>query len=325
MQSLEKKEFVNAIKDIETPFVWTIDPDVKVDQSVLDKGFMPVITDVNKVHAWQKTNPRNGKVHAYGGLRLWPTNADYSQTTSSELKLNRIKNMQYVREPGSETLPYDIVLLSYQEDLEVVESRIQLIKDKGLNVEHVRGVKGIFEAHKEASTRVNSKMFWVVDADAEVTNDFMFDYIPDVYDEEVVHVWASINPINNLEYGYGGLKLFPTEMVREATSWGLDFTTGLSSRFKAMPQVSCTTKFNTDAFSTWRSAFRECVKLTLNEDSESSQRLEAWLNTGGDADFSEEAQKGALEGNRFALANKGNLTELDKINNYEWLREQWNC
>jgi len=168
-------------------------------------------------------------------------------------------------------------------------------------------------------------MFWVVDADAEVTNDFMFDYIPDVYDEEVVHVWASINPINNLEYGYGGLKLFPTEIVREATSWGLDFTTGLSSRFKAMPQVSCTTKFNTDAFSTWRSAFRECVKLTLNEDSESSQRLEAWLNTGGDADFSEEAQKGALEGNRFALANKGNLTELDKINNYEWLREQWNC
>ena len=325
LQSLEKSEFINATKDIETPFVWTVDPDVKVDQSVLDNGFMPVITDVNKVHAWQKTNPRNGNVHAYGGLRLWPTNADYSQITSSELKLNRIKNMQYVKEKGCETLPFDIVVLSYQEDIEVVESRIQLIKDKGLNVEHVRGVKGIFEAHKEASTRVNSKMFWVVDADAEVTNDFMFDYIPDVYDEEVVHVWASINPINNLEYGYGGLKLFPTEMVREATSWGLDFTTGLSSRFKSMPQVSCTTKFNTDAFSTWRSAFRECVKLTLNEDSESSQRLEAWLNTGGDADFVEEAQKGALEGNQFALANKGNLTELDKINNYEWLREQWNC
>ena len=324
LQSLEKKEFVNAIKDIETPFVWTIDPDVKVEQDVLDSGFMPKITDVNKVHAWQKTNPRNGKVHAYGGLRLWPTNTDYSKITSSELKLNRIKNMQYVREPGCETLPFDIVVLSYQEDIDVVETRIQIIKDKGLNVEHVRGVKGIFEAHKEAANRVNSKMFWVVDADAEVTNDFMFDYIPDVYDEEVVHVWASINPINNLEYGYGGLKLFPTEMVREATSWGLDFTTGLSSRFKAMPQVSCTTKFNTDAFSTWRSAFRECVKLTLNEDSESSQRLEAWLNTEGDADFTEEAQRGALEGNQFALKNKGNLVELDRINNYEWLKELWN-
>ena len=166
-------------------------------------------------------------------------------------------------------------------------------------------------------------MFWVVDADAEVSADFSFDYIPDVYDEEVVHVWASKNPINDLEYGYGGLKLFPTEMVREATSWGLDFTTGLSSRFKAMPQVSCTTKFNTDAFSTWRSAFRECVKLTLNEDSESSERLEAWLNTGGNADFVEEAQQGALEGNTYAQDNKDDISALDKINDYDWLKEKY--
>ena len=116
-------------------------------------------------------------------------------------------------------------------------------------------------------------MFWVVDADAEIEQDFKFDYIPDVYDEEVVHVWASKNPINELEYGYGGVKLFPTEMVRNANTWGLDFTTGLSNRFKSMPQLSCVTRFNTDPFSTWRSAFRECVKLTLNEDEESKQRL----------------------------------------------------
>lgn len=323
LQSLEKKEFINAIKDIETPFVWTVDPDVKVDLSVLDSGFMPVITDVNKVHAWQKSNPRSGKVHAYGGLRLWPTDADYTDITSSALKLNRIKNIQYVREPGSETLPFDIVVLSYQEDIDIVESQIQFIKDKGLEIKHIRGIKGIFEAHKEAAYKVNSKMFWVVDADAEVVDDFDFDYIPDVYDEEVVHVWASKNPVNGLEYGYGGVKLFPTEMVRQATSWGLDFTTGLSSRFKAMPQVSCITKFNTDAFSTWRSAFRECVKLTLNSDEESKQRLDAWLNTEGEADFVEEAKQGALEGNQFALKNKGNLVELDRINDYEWLKGQW--
>jgi len=234
LQSLEKKEFTNAIEAQETPFVWTVDPDVKVDQKVLDAGFMPVITDVNKVHAWQKSNPRSGKVHAYGGLRLWPTDADYTDITSSALKLNRIKNIQYVKTPGSTTNPFDIVMLSYKEDLNLVEDNIAKITDKGFAVEHVRGVKGIFEAHKEAANRVSSKMFWVVDADADVYADFNFDYIPDVYDEEVVHVWSSINPVNGLEYGYGGVKLFPTEMVREATSWGIDFTTGLSSRFKAM-------------------------------------------------------------------------------------------
>jgi hypothetical protein len=167
-------------------------------------------------------------------------------------------------------------------------------------------------------------MFWVVDADAEIKEDFNFNYIPDVYDEDVVHVWGSENPVNNLEYGYGGVKLFPTKLVRDATSWGLDFTTGLSKRFKSMPEVSCITRFNTDAFSTWRSAFRECVKLTLNEDEDSKSRLDTWLNTRGDVDFTEYAVEGALAGNKFALANKDNLEELDKINDYSWLNEQYN-
>jgi len=321
LQSLEQKEFINAIKDQKTPFVWTIDPDVKVNQSVLDSGFMPKITDVNKVHAWQKTNPRTEKVHAYGGLRLWPTHIDHSNIKSEDLKLNRIKNIQYVKEQGSTSIPYDIVFLSYKE--KGAEEAYERLRQQ-FDVIWVKDIEGIFNAHKEASKQVNSKMFWVVDADAEITNDFKFDYIPDVYDEEVVHVWGSKNPVNNLEYGYGGVKLFPTEMVRNATSWGIDFTTGLSSRFKSMPQISCITKFNTDEFSTWRGAFRECVKLTLNKDSESEQRLNAWINSDTDADFVEFARRGALEGNLFAKQNANNLTQLEKINDYEWLRDRFN-
>jgi hypothetical protein len=327
LQSLEKNEFINAIKDIKTPFVWTIDPDVKVDQKMLDRGYLPAITQTNKVHAWQKVNPSTGKVHAYGGLRLWPTATDYSDIKSDDLKLNRIRNLNYVKEIGSKTISYDIIFLSYKEpNADFGFQKLQdHLRTNNLNVNliWVRDVKGIFEAHKIASTRASSKMFWVVDADAEIIKDFNFDYIPDVYDQEVVHVWASKNPITQDEYGYGGVKLFPTEMVRDATSWGLDFTTGLSSRFKSMPQVSCITRFNTDAFSTWRSAFRECVKLTLNDDAESNQRLETWLNTRGEEEFTAEAVSGALAGNTFALKNKDNLTELDKINDFEWLNEQY--
>ena len=324
LQSLERDEFVNAIKDIKTPFVWTTDSDIKVNQDVLDQGFMPDILDIEKIHTWQKQNPRTGKVHAYGGLRLWPTNADYSSVTSDTLKQNRFRNLKYVKELGSTSVMNEIFVISYKEDINIVDNHIQKITDKKLWATHIRGVKGIFEAHKKCAEQCKTKMFWVVDADAEVTESFNFDYIPDVYDEEVVHVWASKNPVNGLEYGYGGVKLFPTEMVKDANTWGIDFTTGLSNRFKSMPEVSCITKFNTDAFSTWRSAFRECVKLTLNEDAESQERLNTWLNTRGDEDFTAEAVKGALEGNQFAKANKNNLEELNKINDYEWLEEQWN-
>ena len=327
LQSLEKNEFINAIKDIETPFVWTIDPDVKVNQKLLDKGYLPVITQTNNVHAWQKVNPVTKKVHAYGGLRLWPTSKDYSDIKSSDLKLNRIKNINYVKEEGSTTVPYDIVYISYKEpnaDKKFAKLQVHLQEKNHLcKLIWVRNIKGIFNAHKRAAKLASTKMFWVVDADAEIQNDFIFDYIPDVYDQEVVHVWASKNPITKDEYGYGGVKLFPTQMVVDATSWGIDFTTGLSSRFKSMPQVSCVTRFNTDAFSTWRSAFRECVKLTLNDDAESKQRLDTWINTRGDEEFTAEAVSGALEGNTFAKENKNNLAELDKINDFKWLEEKW--
>jgi hypothetical protein len=66
------------------------------------------------------------------------------------------------------------------------------------------------------------------------------------------------------------------------------------------------------------------VKLTLNGDAESQGRLDTWLNTRGEEDFTADAVKGALEGNQFALANKDNLEQLNKINDYAWLEEQWN-
>ena len=90
-----------------------------------------------------------------------------------------------------------------------------------------------------------------------------------------------------------------------------------------MPEISCTTRFNTDAFSTWRSAFRECVKLTLSNDPDSEARLNSWLHPIPNADFRHDAKLGAEQGKQFALANNNNPTELNKINNYDWLEEQW--
>ena len=90
-----------------------------------------------------------------------------------------------------------------------------------------------------------------------------------------------------------------------------------------MPQISCTTRFNTDAYSTWRSAFRECVKLTLSEDVDSDNRLNSWLNPLADCGYSTEAMKGAEQGKAFALENKNNLTELNNINDYDWLRNRY--
>jgi hypothetical protein len=329
--SMDREQFINAIKDIKAPFVWTIDPDVKVDHSVLVSGFTPKITNINKVHSWQKTNAITGRTHSYGGLRLWPTATDYSQLTTDALRLNKIKSIQYVRSQGSYTKVYDVVMISYHEPqaeqnytrLKQHLQDITTMSGDQFKLIWIKDVQGIFQAHQQAAQQVSTELFWVVDADAEILPDFKFDYVADVYDTAVTHVWNSLNPVTGAEYGYGGIKLLPRELVLAVHDWGLDFTTGLSTRFKSMPELSCITRFNTDAFSTWRSAFRECVKLTLKDDAESRERLDRWLHPVPDAYFRHEAKRGAEAGKQFAIQHRHNTEQVNNINNFEWLKQKF--
>jgi hypothetical protein len=90
-----------------------------------------------------------------------------------------------------------------------------------------------------------------------------------------------------------------------------------------MPEVASTTKFNTDEFSTWRGAFRECVKLTVNADQDSIQRLSQWMNPAKDAEFKEAARAGAQAGTVYAKENINKPVRLAKINDYEWLENRY--
>ena len=222
---------------------------------------------------------------------------------------------QYVKEIGSAYQELSIVLITYHDD-----NHKQMLERLPEGTLHVKDVDGIFEAHQQAARLATTDLFYVVDADAEVVEDFDFSYYPDVYDQEVVHVWHSKNPVTGDEYGYGGVKLFNRQQILDATTWGMDFTTGLSSRFKVIPTVACVTKFNTDAYSTWRSAFRECVKLATSRDPDATQRLGAWLHPVPDADFRHEAKLGAEQGNDYAGKHQNDINALQKINDYEWLR-----
>lgn len=323
LADVSKDDFVAKLKGFAAQgydFVWSIDTDVEPVQDIIDRGYMPDILSSTKIHTWQRGNPATGMVHSYGGLRLWPTKRSYDDMTSDALKLNRFKQLQYVKEIGSSYKPFEVVFLSYKEPN--AEASYNALCEK-TDAHWVKDVEGIFEAHKEAAKQANSKMFWVVDADADVVEDFDFSYIPDPYDQEVVHVWNSKNPVTGHEYGYGGVKLFNTQQVLDATSWGLDFTTGLSNRFKAMPDISCVTRFNTDEYSTWRSAFREAVKLAKNGDEESKIRLQGWLYPMPGAEYREYAKAGAEAGVAYAEECANKPMKLAKINDYEWLEKHF--
>lgn len=328
-----EKQTLDELKDIlakhqDSEFVFTIDEDAEIHPDFADKLYLPEPAFVDRIHMWQRTNPHTGQVHSYGGLRLWPTNTDTSKLTTSAIQNNKFRNRRYVRELGAVYHEYDVVFITYKEDPELQLRHYDILSDKMDNsrfdrLKRVHGVDGIFEAHKMAAELAESKMFWVVDGDAQVVPDFDFSYMPETYDQETVHVWHSENPLTGDTYGYGGVKLFNREQVLNATSWGLDFTTGLSTRFKVIPEVACITRFNTSAFDTWRAAFREAVKLTVNGDAESQERLARWLDPEITADHALACIAGARAGIQYAEENMDNQAALGKINDYEFVKFYW--
>lgn len=220
---------------------------------------------------------------------------------------------------------YDIVFISYNE-VNAEENWFRL-KNRFPFAKRVHGVKGIHQAHIRAARSCFTDMIWIVDGDAVILDSFNFDYT--TKDHEYVHVWRSQNPVNDLVYGNGGVKLLPRKMTENMDTSKPDMTTSISNHFKKMEDVSNITVFNTTPFNTWKSAFRECCKLSSKvidrqKSDETNQRLLAWCTKGSDRLFGEYAINGAKEGARYGAANVGNLEALKLINDFLWLEERFN-
>jgi len=221
---------------------------------------------------------------------------------------------------------YDIVFISYGEAN--CENNWLILKDQFPMAKRVKDVKGIHQAHIAAAKKCFTKMFWVVDGDAELSTGFEFDFKVSDHDLDCVHVWRSINPVNDLEYGYGGVKLLPRELTLHMDVTVPDMTTSISNKFKAVDTISNITVFDTDEYSTWKGAFRECVKLASRTiqgqvDAESQSRLDTWC-TKAKGPFAKYALHGAQCGKHFGESNKDDPENLKLINNFEWLKEQFN-
>jgi len=221
---------------------------------------------------------------------------------------------------------FDVVFISYNEPN--AEANWYRVLELCPTAKRVKNVKGIFEAHKRAAEIATTDMFYVVDGDAELVDNWTFDYKPNVFELDCVHLWTSINPINDLEYGWGGVKLFPRKLLLDAETWKVDLTTGLG-KLKYINKVSNVTSFNSDDFGTWRSAFRECAKLSSSlyqgttTHSETEERLRVWTTVGKDRRYGEYALHGAALGKQYGLDNFNNLDALKLINNYEWMKNEF--
>jgi hypothetical protein len=107
-----------------------------------------------------------------------------------------------------------------------------------------------------------------------------------------------------------------------------DMTTSISSKYKPVLELSNITSFNSDPFSTWRSAFRECCKLASKiidrqNDFETLGRLQTWCHVGLVRPFGEVALAGAAAGKKYGEENAGDIEALKMINDFDWLKSKF--
>ncbi len=229
----------------------------------------------------------------------------------------------------------DVIMLSYGEP-SADENFHNLLKV----VPHARridGIDGLLNAHQAAAKTSSTDYFYVVDADAIISQNFAFKFkpsasreaYPGVPETECVFTYRSHNPINDLVYGYGGVKLFPKKNLLATTEFKVDMTTSIGATFKPLFEIANITAFNTDPFNTWRSAFRECTKLASNiidhnKQIDDAYRLEVWTTRGQNRKFGEYALIGAEQGKGFGEDYRDNPDALEKINDWVWLRKVFN-
>lgn len=220
---------------------------------------------------------------------------------------------------------YDIVFISYNEIN--AEENWELLKRRMPKAMRLHGIKGLHTAHAAAAAMVSTDMFYVVDGDAEILDTFEFDHDVADHKKQCVHVFRAKNPVNDLVYGYGAVKLLPTKDVLSITSnqFKPDVTTSINRRYEIIHKISNVTRFNTDEFNTWRSAFRECAKLGSKiipeqVDEETEHRLKIWCNIGTDRPFGEWSILGAQAGKNFGLTYGNDVARMMMINNMDAMR-----
>ena len=299
-----------TVKESKTDFCWVIEIDTIGWEELI--SYNVEAWDKNYLHIFES---RSAKVY------LAPRNVAFDK------KLIDFPDKKILKTDFIKTSPYNVFFISYDENN--AEKNLRLVKEKRPDVKIISGIRGIFAAHLEAANQSTTEFFWVVDADATVIDAFDFDYKVAEYDFDVVHIWKSYNPINRLEYGHGGVKLIPKHVVLTADEdVTVDITTSLTDKIKVVDEISNINNFATNPFNTWRAAFRECVKLSSraiprNNEEETNVNLDAWLNKGGDRPFGEYSKGGASAGEWYGKTYKGDKNALAMINNYEWLKEQF--
>ena len=225
----------------------------------------------------------------------------------------------------TKSAPLDIVFVSNGETVadQNYEHLLEFTRGVPNLIRRVDGIKGRTEALHAAAESSATPWFFCVPAKLVVNENFDWSYQADRMQQPKHYIFNALNPVNDLCYGHQSMVLYNKNLVLGNEGVGLDFT--LDSLHMSVDLVSGTASGDTDEYSTWRTAFREAVKLKCYSEAGEAvaiTRLNAWTSV-GKGNYGEWSIKGALDGIEFYDEANGELGTLRQSYHWDWLKARY--
>ena len=218
--------------------------------------------------------------------------------------------------------PLDIVFLSNGETGadENYEHLLKVTKGLPNRVVRVDGVNGRVAAYHASAEASETPWLFTVFAKLKVNEKFNWSWQPDRLQIPKHYIFNATNPVNGLVYGHQAMIAYNKKITLANSGRGLDFT--LDDAHEVVDMNSGVAKYNTDEWSTWRTAFREVIKLKKENSETSLKRLEAWM-TKAEGNFAQYSIDGALDGIAYFEEVDGKTDKLRLSYEWTWLRERF--
>lgn len=255
-------------------------------------------------------------VHVFGDEAIVPTHIkSYLYDSLTDYEDNKI----YYIDEGE---PLDIIFLSNGEAIadKNYEHLLKITKNKPNRVVRIDGVNGRVASQHVAANASNTPWYFLVNGKLEVSEDFYFNWQPINFRSRRHYIFSATNPVNGLEYGHMAIVANNKKLTLETVVRGLDFT--MDSRTQVVKENSGIARFNSSAWDTWRTAFRECIKLSHYKDNDSAERLKVWT-TLAVGDYSEYSLRGAMDAIEYYSSVDGELSKLMLSYDWAWLKEYY--
>ena len=244
----------------------------------------------------------------------------FGAATDSIEYIEGLSNLHFVKSDLVEDRALlDIVYISNGEpDAEKHYQHLLKTAKTGNKIHRIDGVNGRTAAYRAAANSSTTSWFFAVFAKLEVDTAFDWTWRPDAIKGPMHYIFHARNPVTGLEYGHMALVAYSKSLTLSTHHTGLDFV--MTKPHVIVPVLSGVAQYNQDPVVTWRTAFREAIKLKQNGSEENLQRLEAWLTMSA-GNHGEWSTKGAADAVDYYNSVAGDFEQLKLSYDWVWLNQ----